>query len=40
MQPDFLTSAASASAWVRSPAPRPGARLQLLCFHPAGGGPS
>ncbi|MGI5254866.1 thioesterase II family protein [Actinacidiphila glaucinigra] len=29
-----------ATPWVRSLAPRPNARLRLLCFHSAGGGPS
>jgi medium-chain acyl-[acyl-carrier-protein] hydrolase len=42
MQPHTVTSstAFSPASWVRSPAPRPGARLRLICFHPAGGGPS
>ncbi|MET8956937.1 thioesterase II family protein [Streptomyces sp. NPDC004129] len=29
-----------ATPWVRPLAARPNARLHLLCFHPAGGGPS
>ncbi|WP_035851364.1 thioesterase II family protein [Kitasatospora azatica] len=30
----------AANAWVRLPAPRPAARLRLVCFHPAGAGPA
>ncbi|WP_035802978.1 thioesterase II family protein [Kitasatospora mediocidica] len=32
--------ASTTTPWVRRPAPRPAARLRLICFHPAGGGPA
>ncbi|MDH6132148.1 surfactin synthase thioesterase subunit [Kitasatospora sp. MAA4] len=38
MSPQYLD--APATPWVRCPEPRPQARLRLICFHPAGGGPT
>lgn len=40
MPPYSPAATARANGWVRIPVPRPAARLRLLCFHPAGGGPS
>ncbi|GAA2151376.1 hypothetical protein GCM10009760_46700 [Kitasatospora kazusensis] len=33
------TARPRSAAWVRTPVERPAARLRLICFHPAGGGP-
>ncbi|GAA2244856.1 MULTISPECIES: thioesterase II family protein [Kitasatospora] len=38
--PATATTSAHTGAWARSHTARPAARLRLLCFHPAGSGPS
>ncbi|MDH6114804.1 surfactin synthase thioesterase subunit [Kitasatospora sp. MAP12-15] len=40
MFPHDHAAAPASTPWIRNPEPRPGARLRLICFHPAGGGPT